>query len=244
MIANIKIPVNVENPGHFFACCGIFELISMIDKDPVYAWWDENNFNIKSNISLSEFISHLKKAEIIPDNEEFIFIINDRKIKINWFLDSKLKTWGGNQNAFDESIKLLNEIKVITELNIWEKIKNKSPFYFDSELGKQSAINLGFSPNDLDGNNISISRWCRPLLELMCLVGLQRFLLKQIDDKFEYSIWRDPLIVTVASAVACKSIKIKNVTPYEFQLLYRGKYYKSFLHAQMVRFNEAGPVER
>ena len=41
--ANIKIPVDLTNPGQFFACCGLLELASRIDENAL-GWFDGSKY--------------------------------------------------------------------------------------------------------------------------------------------------------------------------------------------------------
>ena len=76
----------------------------------------------------------------------------------------------------------------------------------------------------------------RPCLELLAFVGLQRFRPRQIlnTNRFVYCAWNRPLTPEVAAPASCGMLPIAG-SSFEFRLLYRTKYLKSFLPAQPYR---------
>jgi CRISPR-associated protein Csb3 len=79
----------------------------------------------------------------------------------------------------------------------------------------------------------------RPALELLAFIGLQRFRPLQFrrENRFVYTAWSDPLPIAIAAPAACGELPTGKSTSFEFRLLYRTKYLKSFLPA--VPFNGA-----
>lgn len=166
-------------------------------------------------------------------------------LRIDWFLDeraggSRFKTWAGQQSAIDIAQGMhgplgqtaWSEIP-LDEWLTWSAPVNSLPFYFDSGLsGQGSARDAGFS---FDAHGFKMPS--RPLLELAAFIGLQRFRPFQVpaDNLYQYSLWSTPLLPAAASAAACGAIAIAGTTRFEFRLLYRTKYLKSFLPAQPYR---------
>jgi CRISPR-associated protein Csb3 len=109
------------------------------------------------------------------------------------------------------------------------------PFNFDSDLGGQgSALDIGFSFDPLAASDATrIEGTCRPALEIFAFIGLQRFRPREIPgrNRFVYAAWRRPLPASVAAAATCRAIPVGDACSYEFRLLYRTKYLKSFLPA-------------
>jgi len=107
--------------------------------------------------------------------------------------------------------------------------KAVEPFYFDARRFAH-ALDTGFSLDVQDAEAIAY-----PAVELLSLIGLQRFRprVPATEEKgskwtFEYSVWKRPLSVAVASAVA--SCAVSSGNRYRFQLLFRDdqKRYKAF----------------
>lgn len=165
-------------------------------------------------------------------------------LRIDWFHDeytggSRFKTWAGQQSVLDIATAMhagLKQVDSEDSSSIWIPLRGGGlPFNFDSDLGGQgSPIDLGFSSDALAGNETTrIESSCKPAIEFLAFIGLQRFRPREISrqNRFVYVAWRKPLSPVVAAAVVCQAIKIENARAYEFRLLYRTKYLKSFLPA-------------
>jgi len=165
--------------------------------------------------------------------------------RIDWFCDefaggSRFKTWAGQQSVLDIATSMhggMGAAGIVSESTLWNSARGIGlPFNFDSDLGGQgSAIDIGFSFDPLAGSETTrIEGTCKPALEILCFVGLQRFRPHELkgENRFVYTAWQAPLAPSVAAVVACQSIRIADDPTYEFRLLYRTKYLKSFLPAQ------------
>ena len=104
-----------------------------------------------------------------------------------------------------------------------------------TDLGGQGgALDIGFSFDPLAGNAATrIEPSARPFLELLAFVGLQRFRPRAIEkeNRFLYCAWNRPLPIAIAAPAANGMLPIPDAPLYEFRLLYRTKYLKSFLPA-------------
>ncbi len=169
-------------------------------------------------------------------------------ITLDWFTDdyaggSRFKTWAGRQSVLDISTAMKDALKGIAWRNeeclTFSITKCGLPFNFDSDLGGQGgAIDVGFSFDPLASSALTrIESSARPALELFAFIGLQRFRPAQIkgENRFLYTAWNRPLPIQVAMAAACGALPIAGASRYEFRLLYRTKYLKSFLPA--IPFN-------
>ncbi len=165
-------------------------------------------------------------------------------LTLDWFSDdlaggSRFKTWAGRQSVLD----IASSMKEVLKGDDWRNEDCLTfsarecglPFNFDSDLGAQGgAIDIGFSFDPLAGSALTrIKSMARPALELLAFIGLQRFRPAQIksENRFLYTTWNQPLPLEVASPAACGAIPIVDSRRYEFRLLYRTKYLKSFLPA-------------
>jgi CRISPR-associated protein Csb3 len=113
------------------------------------------------------------------------------------------------------------------------------PFNFDAILiGAGSARDVGFSFDPLRVLGMkSLRVFVRPLVELCAFVGLQRFRPAPMgqDKRFCYVAWEERLVPEIASAAACAAMPSTQARMFEFRLLYRTDYLKSFLPAKPIR---------
>ena len=186
-----------------------------------------------------------KKALARLWREEPIVFHSPFDLQVNWFLDdysggSRFKTWAGQQSVLDITRAMKESIAGggdwgNTDCAYWlgKSLNNNSvPFNFDSNLGPQSSsLDVGYS---LDA--LKVSTRTRPLIELGAFIGLQRFRPLQVDGEnlYRYRTWQQPLDVRTASIAACTLLSLIDAVDFEFRLLYRTKYLKSFLPATLV----------
>lgn len=167
--------------------------------------------------------------------------------RIDWFCDefaggSRFKTWAGQQSVLDIAQAMHGGIEnhVEAETTIWTSTRGIGlPFNFDSDLGGQgSALDIGFSFDPLAGSETTrIEGTCKPALELLAFIGLQRFRPREIAgrNRFVYVAWPMPLAPSVAACAVSQALPVTDAPIYEFRLLYRTKYLKSFLPAQFYQ---------
>lgn len=175
--------------------------------------------------------------------EEPIILHAPFDLRIDWFLDdraggSRYKTWAGQQCVIDIARAMM---KPIADGN-WRDVPPQYwlnppggdglPFNFDSNLGRSSSIDVGFSLDPL-----GLSPRTRPFIELGAFVGLQRFrpASEERENRHTYTAWTIPLLPPAASCAVAGQFGDSNWPTFEFQLLYRTKYLKSFLPATMTR---------
>lgn len=284
---NISIPVDLTNPGQFFACCGLLELADRLWPG-VEGCFAGSHFCISNapEITLATLLDSLHQSSVAntmatvqqsrlellssmskkqrketPGLEDEKKTLETRRreepillqgqplqgqtpLRLDWFRDdagggSRFKTWAGQQSVLDITVTMhdgMRSAHIESEATLWNNARGIGlPFNFDSDLGGQgSALDIGFSFDALAGSEATrIVGTCKPALELLCFIGLQRFRPRELagQKRFVYAAWQSPLPVSVAAAAACQSIRIRDDPRYEFRLLYRTKYLKSFLPA-------------
>jgi|GEM_PF-96060 len=183
-----------------------------------------------------------KKALESQRREAPILLHDPINLRIDWFLDtraggSRFKTWAGQQSVIDIAAGMHGALSQAS----WDEIPpsewlsqsipvDSLPFQFDSDLsGQGAAIDAGFSFDPL-----GLKMPSRPLLELAAFVGLQRFRPLPVPNEnlYRFNLWTTPLLPSVAAPAACGAVATPGASRYEFRLLYRTKYLKSFLPAQ------------
>jgi CRISPR-associated protein Csb3 len=96
------------------------------------------------------------------------------------------------------------------------------PFYFDARRFGH-ALDVGFSLDAIGAETVA-----HPAVELLALIGLQRFRPKvepssepKVKARVEYSTWHRPLGVTVAAAAACGAAHVPGCRRFRFKILAR-----------------------
>ncbi len=182
-----------------------------------------------------------KKALDASWREEPVLVGEPFCLRLDWFVDgraggSALKTWAGQQSVIDIALGMRAAAEDALRMapENWLRTSTKSAalsFNFDGALGAiGSDRDVGFSFDPLKGITVQT----RPVLELLAFVGLQRFRPLRIasENRYRFSLWFHPLVPEVASAAACGLLGSAGGRTFEFRLLYRTKYLKSFLPAR------------
>jgi len=176
--------------------------------------------------------------------EDPILLHEPFHLRVDWFLDDRaggdrFKTWAGQQSVLDIALAMKKPL----ERGDWSALPPARwlsrttedeglPFNFDSDLGGQaSALDVGFSFDPL-----GLRSRTRPLIELAAFIGLQRFrpAADPTANRYRFSLWSVPLPPEIAGAAACGAVPVPGSTTFEFRLLYRTKYLKSFLPATPI----------
>jgi len=240
--------------NHFFiACAPKASLASLLDSIGALA---VTNIMTAEQITRHDQLASMprkqRKAEKLDEEkkqldslrrESPIRLMGNFDMVIDWFRDdeaggSQFKTWAGQQSVLDITVSMHSALSEATD-SLWGPVHGAGlPFNFDSDLGAQgSAIDLGFSFDPLSGSAATrIDTSCRPGLELLCFIGLQRFRPKEMEDrnKYSYTAWMTPSSPNIAAALAAGSVESVHGASFVFPLLYRTKYLKSFLPATPI----------
>lgn len=243
---NIRIPVDLTNPGQFFACCGLLELADRLWPG-AEGWFDESAFHIKCKAT-SACTADLYKAVIAAQllvtrrcgcTELELCLPNS--ILLDWWRDyiacdaDHLRTWSGRQvgligdtvQAIKSHLRLprmdeeLFDVEVAVRKPNGDKV---APLGFDAgRVG--TAQDLGSSADNL-GQPIACCVWT----EFLTLVALQRFsLMPQPDTTFVFQTWREPLTSFIATLAARGQLPTRAGTVGTFRLARRsGKGYYAF----------------
>lgn len=160
------------------------------------------------------------------------------------------KTWAGVQEihkvarSLQDSLKGVNEIDSLFEFACVPRLtaeyqresksreaKKAAPFCFDARLFVHS-LDVGFS---LDVQGIEMLVYSA--VELLALIGLQRFRPLNRDRHFDYWLWLHPLPIAVATAVACGAVQVEGVLRHRFGFRFRDdrRRYKAFGYANLIK---------
>jgi CRISPR-associated protein Csb3 len=178
-------------------------------------------------------------------------------LRLDWWQtddDEVVKTWAGKQeihNIARAAQDALFKVKELESLLDYSCVlytsaeyrkkkadgkKSVAPFYFDA---RQFAhrLDTGFSLDALKSELV-----VHPAVELLTLIGLQRFRPTPSQQKwhFEYWAWSYPIPAPVAAAVVCGRAPIEAKYHYRFRLLFRDdqRRYKAFSFATLTPTGE------
>ncbi len=227
--ATITVPVDPYNPGEFFACCGLLELAHRLSRKESRAvgWFDESNgsrfqFSVSAYATTGELrlvnvIEALRNCPLstTPHSKEGpVRIGAPLSITIDWRppfpQNGIIKTFAGQQNLLEILQALQHAVRGIHSddvtcsniLRIRAKT-NKEVTAFGIEKA-ENAIDAGFS---MDQQKKRLFRQSLVFLELLALIGTQRFCPRQGEDRLsrEYYTWQEPLPAPLA-AIAVSSL--------------------------------------
>ena len=166
-------------------------------------------------------------------------LLSPFKLRLDWWSDRSMKTWAGSMNVHFIAIAMAKAIdsertdpfsqcEVIydppkTDMTMGSrgagKLKKREPFYFDSLRGPNAhARDVGFSPNDL-----KLTTTASPVVEFLCLVGLQRCRPKLTSRPrvFDYFTWTLPLPISVVPAAVNGFLPFTGSNGYRFKNVFR-----------------------
>lgn len=249
-MGELGIRMDPLNPGHFFACCGVFELIGM-EQPAALAWFvvDPHRPRLAECVietpgtspNLSPVLRRLKTAKpafpdtgIEPAIRPAEIPYNNTVLVLDWWLNKfrddteNLKCWAGQvttKNLFSELLPLLEDESLASDL--FERPRmTKAKFGVDPRSA-WNALDFGFSPNEHGRDSATF-----PAVEIMAAIGLQGFR-PNADrrDGVRYCLWRTPLPPSVARLAFRAPWDGLPRCEREFSIAKRGQSYKYFTFA-------------
>ena len=199
---NIKIPVDLANPGQFFACCGLLELADRLWPG-AGGWFDRRFFCVQcgnQDCSLKSIFDKLCKAEVIPlDPDDTsaspLLLPTFDNLRLDWWkkvetskgqtidvgTTKALMTWSGSQRG-PRIFRLFQETLVQADLS---DPFNQAIAVCDPNASKpKKAISPFYFDSRRDGMSQDIgfspdeqdmSVESHPTVEVLALIGIQRF---------------------------------------------------------------------
>ena len=259
---DINVDVNVRNPGHFFACCGLLETASRIWPD------SEGWFGITGRRStfytatksghidpLGEIVRRISEPGTVEETDAEYYdaglrplILLPFDLRLDWWIKngvnkkSSLKLWAGRQTPLGIMIDMQTELQQINpDQNLFTQDRPMSGRFGIDAASSWNPRGLGFSP---DEQNIPWATY--PATEIFAAIGLQRCRPLPVEGmrgrRFVYHIWTCPLEISVlpASAIAGKG---EIADKYQFEVKMRNNQYGSFDWGQSLTMEEATEEE-
>lgn len=228
------------------------ELLNALRDCPIEGLSDEEKLERarleKNKKSLSKQEEERRKALGESARAGALTIGTPFSLRLDWWQtddDSVVKTWAGKQEIHYIARAAQATLSTLTTLDgifdyacVWyataeyqkkksEKPKSVAPFYFDA---RQFAhrLDVGFSLDALS----TVEVLAYPAVELLTLIGLQRFLPASAKQKwhFDYWSWSYPMSAPTAAAIVCGSALVGVEQQYRFRLVFRDdqRRYKAF----------------
>jgi hypothetical protein len=266
---NITIPVDLTNPGQFFACCGLLELADRLWPRAEVAGWfqfhrfDRATFRIASTAhfdSQSIFttllgctrvpvdpIQPIRGSDGKPTNDaaktQPVAIGLPVNLRLNWWLDEI----AGRLNPFKTWGSHMTSIGLFDDMaNAIDPASATDGMVFNSPIGMTSRF--GVDPRSswsaLDTGYSPNDQNQQPVdtysaVELLAAIGLQMFSPAVAKVNYVFAPWEQPLPTIAARAAASGTLSLSDARPYSFSILSRGKF-KFFSKAeQTTRSNHA-----
>ncbi|HOI53946.1 MAG TPA: hypothetical protein PLP01_01720 [Phycisphaerae bacterium] len=251
--APLRIDVDLANPGQFLACCGLLELAGRLDPEAV-GWFRGDVFylafagpDLLTTIAACSVDALADYDEADTDDEAKsppVLLGDPYSLRLDWWNDENatragFKTWSGGQTVLGFVRGMRSHIR----RNMGDRqllkampVRTPKPFYFDGRLSRLTSLDMGFSAQ-------RFAAAFSPAVELLALIGLQRFRPFTIIERERYGFvtWREPLPPAVAAAVASGMIATLSDCRYAFPLVIRtGGKYKAFGPATLERRNSDG----
>ena len=236
----LTIPIDLRNPGQFFACCGLLELAHRVWGTAALGWFDQGEFFLhvpdQDEASVSETLMQLLRTMTFRAADEkdsgspiLIDMGEYGEYRADWWLktvhDSSLRTWG-NGTSYKLFTSLCQESTKADDIVAgFELTANMKARLSVDPRSSWTAIDAGFSPND---QNFGVATF--PLIEFLAGIGLQRnrpFLRGGIGH---YIAWLSPLPSPLATT-AKLTLPLTEAVLYRFELASRGQMTRYFTYA-------------
>ncbi len=229
----IRIPVDVTNPGQFFACCGLLELAARLWPGTAGQFTDrcfviEARSSVDANLPTvfqafsacplvgDESTDSDSEREKDEDNARPMLLAKPFDMTLDWWSDKALKPWAGSMNAS----LIFQAMRVAINPNTADPFQDlrvvndpQDPGQAKKKLKKREPFYFdarrGGNAKSLDigfaPDAFSMTSDACPAVESLCMVGLQRFRPMPTDRPrvFDYCTWGISLPPTVAAAAAC-----------------------------------------
>lgn len=248
---NLQIRLDPLNPGQFFACCGLFEILSMEEPGLLSCFVVDSNRprvasfcvqTARGSQQLAMLLRRLRDATVAFPNKEIaapvrpaVIAYDKSELTIDWWLDefrdktTSIKCWAGQvttRRLFEELRPLL-DIESTGE-NLFDRSALTSSLFGVDPRSAWNTLDLGFSPNE---HNVASTIF--PAVEVMAAIGLQYF--RPDSSKrsaVRYSLWKDPLPASIARLAFCTPWDGMAVDDFVFEICKRGQSYKYFSFAK------------
>jgi CRISPR-associated protein Csx14 len=252
-VSELRVPMDPLNPGQFFACCGLFELMAkMAPGACAHFVVDEARPRRAEFVVGGDGLPELgivlgalceAEFELIEEGEQSVWPVRlriaEEAFVLDWWLDafrerpSKiLKCWAGQvttKKLFEDLLQLIVPEGGADGL-MTAAAMSKSKFGVDPRSA-WNALDFGFSP-DIHKKDAATY----PAVEMLAAIGLQGFRPKaNRRDRVAFHLWTIPLPLAVARMGAVAAWDGLPRFDYQFSIAKRGQSYKYFALAEFIQ---------
>ena len=254
----LQIRLDPLNPGQFFACCGLFELLSMDEPGLLGSFALESNrprvasFRVQTAEGpgrVGIVLRHLRDATVtFPDEGSVagrkpieppvrpaVIAYDKSELCIDWWLDefrektTSIKCWAGQVTTR----RLFEELRPLLDIestceDVFDRSALTSSLFGVDPRSAWNTLDLGFSPNEH-----KVASTIFPAVEILAAIGLQYFRPDSSRrSEVRYSLWKDPLPASIARLAFCAPWEGMAVDDFVFEICKRGQSYKYFSFAK------------
>ena len=255
---SLQISLDPLNPGQFFACCGLFELLSIEEPGLLSCFVLEPkrprqaSFCVRTARGPEQLVMVLRRLRdatvafpdeglvagrkpIEPPVRPAVIAYDKNELIIDWWLDefrektTSIKCWAGQVTTR----RLFDELRPLLDIestceDLFERSALTSSLFGVDPRSAWNTLDLGFSPNEH-----KVASTIFPAVEVLAAIGLQYF---RPDSSrrsaVRYSLWQDPLPASIARLAFCAPWDGMAVADLVFEICKRGQSYKYFSFAR------------
>lgn len=248
---SLQIRLDPLNPGQFFACCGLFELMTQGNpglqsqfifdpRTPRIAQFRIDGTDGAEGLSailrglrsaVSEFPDNQIEASVRPAQ----LVFGSQEVTLDWWLDEfrdktvNIKCWAGQvttRRLFDELLPLVDTDATCDDL--FNRSALTSSLFGVDPRSAWNTLDLGYSPNEH-----KVASTVFPAVEILAAIGLQFFRPDSSRrSEVRYSLWKEPLPASIARLAFIEPWSGLAVEPLAFEICKRGQSYKYFSFAK------------
>jgi CRISPR-associated protein Csx14 len=237
---SLSVRVDVSNPGQFFACCGLLELVHRL-WPLAEGWFVADRFHISAYNTpgtdvLGACLAKLRESTLSTDDSRgekairpvHVTHTDGINLTLDWWIDrignkTALKLWAGQQTSVGIMRTLCGALRKPNNVPPGELFEAGQPLTGRFGVDPRAAWNpldVGFSPNK---QQMEVSTY--PAVELLAAIGLQGFRPREAEKgRWRYASWSIPLPPPVARAACAGVVPAGEVYRYRFEIATRGSY--------------------
>lgn len=227
----VKFRIDVQNPGHFFACCGILDVMDRLFGTTT-GYFSDDKFIMETDIqdplraSIDKILPSEQLSDVFreeSDQKDSVVCINGLNIRMDFWnhFDNRptMKLFAGQASALKIIQRWAEHLFSIKD----NKLLSTDPFSihvddlpsgFDSSTAWK-ALDVGFSLNCSQSKyNTRIKTY--PVVEFFAHLGVQTYSWGRNGTKYTYVIWPKPLPILVAKVVASGALHMSFCRHFEF----------------------------
>jgi len=250
-MSDLSINIDPLNPGQFYACAGLMELLSFSSSNLTSRFLLNEKrprrgaFEIRSAdaIPLPLTLENLRSAgfaSLLPLNHDpseeapaatlpIEVSLNSQKILLDWWLDefqlraNSLKCWAGQVTSLRLFTEIAQQVDPAADCaTLFDQPLASSTRFGVDPRSSWNALDAGYSPNEQNQSAIGY-----PIVEILAAFGLQRFRpLIRSRENVPYHLWREWLPLPLAAVAANAPWPGLPSSSFAFSIELRGQSYK------------------